>query len=91
MDYKQNGHIIKMTGGLYTVQLEEALLPDGTPSVRVFNDSDSKEQCTITLPAFATKASMVELDGRHICDLALKDGKVEFTLPAFRIATVRFE
>ena len=31
MDYKQNGHIIKMTGGLYTVQLEEALLPDGTP------------------------------------------------------------
>ena len=67
------------------------LLPDGASSVRVFNDSDKPTTATVTLPAFATKASMVELDGRHLCDLAIKDGKVEFSLPAFRIATVRFE
>jgi len=30
MDYKQNGRIIKMTGGLYTVRLDEAQLADGT-------------------------------------------------------------
>jgi hypothetical protein len=67
------------------------LLPDGASSVRVFNDSDKQTTATIALPGFAAKASMVELDGRHICDLAIKDGRVEFTLPAFRIATVRFE
>lgn len=66
------------------------LLPDGTPSARVFNDSDKKASCTMQLPAFVKKASLVELDGRHIRDLEIKDGKVTFTLPAFRIATVKF-
>jgi ABC-type lipoprotein export system ATPase subunit len=64
---------------------------DDDYSIRVFNDSDKQTTATIALPGFAAKASMVELDGRHICDLAIKDGRVEFTLPAFRIATVRFE
>ena len=67
------------------------LLPDGASSIRVFNDSDEQTVATVSLPTFATKASMVELDGRNICDLSVKDGKVEMTLPAFRIATVRFE
>ena len=67
------------------------LLPDGASSVRVFNDSDEQTTATVTLPAFATKASMVELDGRHLCDLTINSGKVELLLPAFRIATVRFE
>jgi hypothetical protein len=67
------------------------LLPDGASSVRVFNDGNEPTTATVTLPAFATKASQVELDGRHLCDLTIKDGKVELSLPAFRIATVRFE
>lgn len=67
------------------------LLPDGASSVRVFNDSGEQTTCTVTLPGFATKASLVELDGRHLQDIVLCDGKVTFDLPAFRIATVRFE
>ena len=67
------------------------LLPDGAPSARVFNDGDTATVCTMGLPAFATRASLVELDGRHISDLKITDGKVTFELPAFKIATVRFE
>lgn len=67
------------------------LLPDGASSVRVFNDSKDQTTATVALPAFATKASLVELDGRHLCDLTIQDGKIELLLPAFRIATVRFE
>ena len=66
------------------------LLPDGTPSARVFNDSTEESTCTLSLPEFATAAALVELDGRLIRDLEIKDGKVTFTLPSFRIATVRF-
>ena len=65
------------------------MLPDGTPSVRVFNDGNKRDVCTLTLPDFTKSASLVELDGRHIRDLEIKDGKVEFELPPFRIATVK--
>jgi alpha-mannosidase/mannosylglycerate hydrolase len=65
------------------------MLPDGTPSVRVFNDGSKRDVCTLTLPDFTKSASLVELDGRHIRDLEIKDGKVEFELPPFRIATVK--
>ncbi len=63
---------------------------DGASEVRIFNDGPNAQKATILLPAFASAASMTEIDGRHICDLQVKDGKVIFDLPAFRIATVRF-
>ena len=66
------------------------LLPDGASEIRVFNDSEKFAPAKITLPYGAHDTTMVELDGRHVCDLEIKDGAVEFTLPAFRIATVKF-
>ena len=67
------------------------LLPDGASEVRIFNDGTEPQTATVTLPAFAGKAKLIELDGRVISELSLCDGKVQFQLPAFRIATVRFE
>ncbi|MBQ9106567.1 MAG: hypothetical protein IJY56_01600 [Clostridia bacterium] len=67
------------------------LLPDGASEVRVFNDSDKVQTATVTLPDGTAKASLVELDGRHVADLTLSGRKVSFDLPAFRVATVRFE
>ena len=67
------------------------LLPDGASEVRIFNDGTEPQTATVTLPAFAGKAQLIELDGRVISELTVCDRKVEFELPAFRIATVRFE
>lgn len=78
-------------GGRDIVYSTVAPLDDGAAEVRVFNDSENEAKAEIRLPAFAQKASLIELDGRHIADLQLENGCVRFDLPAFRIATVKFE
>ena len=65
-------------------------LDGGACEVRVYNDGNTEETATVTLPPFATEAALVELDGRKIEELTLKNGRVSFRLPPFRIATVRF-
>lgn len=66
------------------------LLDDGSCEVRVFNDSDEATTAKITLPAFAKSASLIELDGRPIMDLTMNGREVTFDLPAFRVATVKY-
>ena len=64
---------------------------NGAAEVRVFNDSAKEAKAEILLPEFASKAALVELDGRHIQTLQISNRSVTFDLPAFRIATVKFE
>ena len=82
--------MLEVTGNNIIYSTAE-LYADGASGVRVFNDGETEEKVEILLPLFATKASLIELDGRLIKELELYDGKVEFNLPPFRIATVRFE
>lgn len=58
--------------------------------VRIYNDSPDAQAVKLSLPDFAKKASLTEIDGRHIEALEVSDGTVRFDLPGFRIATVRF-
>lgn len=63
---------------------------DGAAEVRVYNCGAEDTVAEILLPPFASSASLTELDGWGIAPLSLSDGRVTFSLPRFRIATVRF-
>lgn len=64
-------------------------LDDGA-EIRVFNDSEKESKVQILLPSDTKSAALTELDGRIITVLDINEEKVSFTLPAFRIATVKF-
>lgn len=75
----------------HTVYSTAAPLADGDAyEVRLYNDSEEGDEVTLTLPPFATRAERIELDGRSVESLDVADGSVRFTLPPFRIATVRY-
>ena len=77
--------------GRHAVYSTAAPLTDGdSAEIRFYNDSRETDTVKVTLPAFATEAALIELDGRLISDLPIENGAVSVTLPPFRIATVRF-
>ena len=64
-------------------------LENGEFEIRVYNDSEVETTATLSLPEGTASAALTHIDGRHIADLELKDGKVEFKLGKWKIGTVR--
>jgi len=56
---------------------------------RIYNCSDEEETGEITLPAGSSSAELTHIDGRHIADVPVCDGKIRLTLGKWKIATVK--
>ena len=57
--------------------------------IRVYNMSEKPGSATITLPAFAKTAQLVNLDGETLQSLEIKERAISITLGAYRFATIR--
>jgi Alpha-mannosidase len=64
-------------------------LDGGEYEIRVYNDGDTSTVATLALPENIAKASLTYIDGRHIAELDIKEGKVSFELGKWKIATIR--